>query len=151
MSTGGVISGTPSTSGSFSVTIRLQDSRGSSSQVSKTLSLSVAASAPENETTYPYPSGNLVDTIYAQVEGSVGGSDSYNGSAGLYEFYIIFQNSYTIWKVLRINVNFGAIVFAENAGGPEVHAIVRDNTTTYFDIYDNPVNTIEMKIYFIKA
>jgi hypothetical protein len=144
MSTGGVISGTPSTSGSFSVTIRLQDSRGSSSQVSKTLSLSVAASAPENETTYPHPSGTWVRSANLNLNGT---SDGFTiNNPGLYGFYVAINDA-TYWHVFRIS---GTLDVQININGNYFgDVIVRDNSTVIFS-YAEAAGYLLVSVYYIK-
>jgi hypothetical protein len=83
-SAAGVISGTPASSGSFTVVVKLSDSAGAS--VTKSLSLSLTA-LPENETSYPYPSGTLIRTMVLIDDPDHNPQDSFTIAPGLYGFH----------------------------------------------------------------
>jgi hypothetical protein len=147
MSSGGVISGTPGASGNFSVVVRLQDSRGSSSQVSKTLSLSVAASVPENETGYPYPSGSFVRTVDINEQYTF-------SSPGLYGFYIIGSNYSPIWKVLRISSSFTVVCYSDGSSSSFMYIVDNANNYIYHsDVFIEATSSVYIRtdVYYIKA
>lgn len=79
LSPSGVISGTPSTAGTFSFTVQVSDSKQGS--VSKSFSLTItAASAPPSITTAsPLPSGT-VGAAYSQTLSATGGTPPYSWS-----------------------------------------------------------------------
>jgi len=69
----GVISGQPTTAGTFSPTFRLQDSGNPPATVTKPLSITITLPAPPNITTTSLPPGTF-NGAYAQVVSATGGS-----------------------------------------------------------------------------
>src|SRR6266487_4447343 len=76
LSSGGVISGTASTNGSFSVTIKVLDSAGSPQQASRAFTLTVNPQ-PLQITTQTVPNGTA-GTAYSQALASSGGVAPFN-------------------------------------------------------------------------
>lgn len=107
MSSAGVISGTPSASGTFTVNVRLSDS--AAAVVQKNLSLHVAVS-DEDETSYPYGSGTLINSQVLVTDNSHGDPwiDMPNAT-GLYGVYYkdpvcsTGSGSGQVWGVIRVN------------------------------------------------
>ncbi|MEO7860530.1 MAG: Ig domain-containing protein, partial [Nitrospirales bacterium] len=69
----GVISGQPTTAGTFSPTFQLQDSGNPPATVTKSLSITITLPAPPKITTTPLPPGTF-NGAYAQVVSATGGS-----------------------------------------------------------------------------
>jgi hypothetical protein len=116
-----------------------------------------AASVPENETGYPYPSGSKVGS----AETSTSGHSNYTGSTGLYGFRVIEYNYllnilYTSWYVFRISSKLYV-----NGDVHPSEAIawitILDGSSELFRIYvdDNNhpqlVSRVRIDIYYIKA
>jgi hypothetical protein len=70
----------------------------------------VAASAPENETTYPYPSGTKVATLNPNRNSSV----AQTFSAGLYGIYMYAEDD-SYWKVIRFPSSWTGTARADEA------------------------------------
>ncbi|MDT8069762.1 MAG: putative Ig domain-containing protein [Terriglobia bacterium] len=79
MSSGGVISGTPTSSGTFSFTAKVTDTSSTTQTSSKALSITVAAAAPTNPlsiTTSALPGGTVGSNYSATVQ-ATGGTGAY--------------------------------------------------------------------------
>jgi hypothetical protein len=113
--------------------------------VSKTLSLSVAASVPENETGYPYPSGSKVATVRALGPDTGTATDgSYTGSTGLYGFYIDGR----VWKVFRFSSSFTVYCYSDYQSSYPYSYVNITGSSNYY--YENKDTSIEVIVYKIK-
>jgi hypothetical protein len=150
----GVISGKTLVTGTVTVTVYLRDS--ANTQVSKNLSLAIAA-LPENETSYPYPSGTLVDTLF--VVQDTNGGDTLSGyvsseilSKGLYGVHIYYPSIAAVfnpsWFVKRNNLTTGRVIVSifDNDLRFSIFNVLSLET----NIYETATSIIRVDIYKIK-